>query len=140
MEKINSVLINDGMPQGERLVKLNQIAIQQMQVLEDNEDNAVKMVRRMYRNCELVLDASDYEETEIAIPVFATFTSFFQKMMLFELFFIYLHRQVYGLTLCQLETGNIFLLKFPVESPPRKGKRANNLNVLGVRTLSVSSP
>ena len=26
----------DGMPQGERLVKLNQIAIQQMQVLEDN--------------------------------------------------------------------------------------------------------
>ena len=33
---INAVLINDGMPQGERLVKLNQIAIQQMQVLEDN--------------------------------------------------------------------------------------------------------
>ena len=31
-----TVLINDGMPQGERLVKLNQIAIQQMQVLEDN--------------------------------------------------------------------------------------------------------
>ena len=27
----------DGMPQGERLVKLNKIAIQQMQVLEDNE-------------------------------------------------------------------------------------------------------
>lgn len=27
----------DGMPQGERLIKLNQIAIQQMQVLEDNE-------------------------------------------------------------------------------------------------------
>ena len=33
----NAVLINDGMPQGERLVKLNKIAIQQMQVLEDNE-------------------------------------------------------------------------------------------------------
>ena len=33
---INAVLINDGVPQGERLVKLNQIAIQQMQVLEDN--------------------------------------------------------------------------------------------------------
>ena len=32
----NAVLINDGMPQGKRLVKLNQIAIQQMQVLEDN--------------------------------------------------------------------------------------------------------
>ena len=36
MENINAVLINDGIPQGERLVKLNQIAIQQMQVLEDN--------------------------------------------------------------------------------------------------------
>ena len=34
MENINAVLINDGVPQGERLVKLNQIAIQQMQVLE----------------------------------------------------------------------------------------------------------
>ena len=37
MENINAVLINDGVPQGERLIKLNQIAIQQMQVLEDNE-------------------------------------------------------------------------------------------------------
>ena len=34
MENINAVLINDGVPQGERLMKLNQIAIQQMQVLE----------------------------------------------------------------------------------------------------------
>ena len=34
MENINAVLINDGIPQGERLVKLNQIAIQQMQVLD----------------------------------------------------------------------------------------------------------
>ena len=37
MENINAVLINDGVPQGERLVKLNQIAIQQMQVLEGND-------------------------------------------------------------------------------------------------------
>ena len=37
MENINAVLINDGVPQGERLVKLNQIAIQQMQVLNGNE-------------------------------------------------------------------------------------------------------
>ena len=36
MENINAVLINDGVPQGERLFKLNQIAIQQMQVLEGN--------------------------------------------------------------------------------------------------------
>jgi hypothetical protein len=38
MENINAVLINDGVPQGERLVKLNQIAIQQMQVLEGNSN------------------------------------------------------------------------------------------------------
>lgn len=35
MENLNAVFINDGLPQGERLVKLNQIAIQQMQILED---------------------------------------------------------------------------------------------------------
>ena len=35
MENINAVLINDGIPQGKRLVKLNQIAIHQMQVLEE---------------------------------------------------------------------------------------------------------
>ena len=38
MENINAVLINDGMPQGERLIKLNHIAIQQMQILEGNND------------------------------------------------------------------------------------------------------
>ena len=36
MENINAVLINEGIPQGERLVKLHQIAIQQMQVVEGN--------------------------------------------------------------------------------------------------------
>ena len=34
MENLNAVFINEGMPQGERLQKLNQIAIQQMTVLE----------------------------------------------------------------------------------------------------------
>ena len=38
MENINAVLINEGIPQGERLIKLNQIAIQQMQVLEENSN------------------------------------------------------------------------------------------------------
>ena len=38
MENLNAVFIDQGMPQSERLVKLNQIAIQQMKVLE-NEDN-----------------------------------------------------------------------------------------------------
>ena len=38
MENINAVLINEGIPQGERLVRLNKIAIQQMQVLEQDEN------------------------------------------------------------------------------------------------------
>ena len=38
MENLNAVFINDGMPQTERLVKLNQVAIQQMQVLEESEN------------------------------------------------------------------------------------------------------
>ena len=43
MENINAVLINDGVPQAERLIKLNQIAIQQMQVLEgDNNRHLLK--------------------------------------------------------------------------------------------------
>jgi len=36
MENINAVLINDGVLQSERLMKLNQIAIQQMRVLQEN--------------------------------------------------------------------------------------------------------
>lgn len=35
MENINAVFINDGIPQPERLIKLNRIAIQQMRILED---------------------------------------------------------------------------------------------------------
>jgi len=38
MENLNAVFIDQGMPQSERLVKLNQIAIQQMKILE-NESN-----------------------------------------------------------------------------------------------------
>ena len=34
LENINAVLINDGMPQKERLIKLNHIAIQQMRILQ----------------------------------------------------------------------------------------------------------
>ena len=38
MENLNAVFINDGMPQSDRLEKLNKIAIQQMKVLENIED------------------------------------------------------------------------------------------------------
>lgn len=38
MESINAVLIDDGLPQAERLEKLNKIAIQQMHILENIDD------------------------------------------------------------------------------------------------------
>jgi hypothetical protein len=38
MENLNSVFINEGVSQSERLIKLNQIAIQQMRVLQDVEN------------------------------------------------------------------------------------------------------
>jgi len=41
MENLNAVFINEGMPQQERLQKLNQIAIQQMTVLENVESKHI---------------------------------------------------------------------------------------------------
>jgi hypothetical protein len=41
MENLNAVFIHEGMPQGERLQKLNQIAIQQMTVLENVENKRI---------------------------------------------------------------------------------------------------
>lgn len=38
MESLNAVFIQDGISQRERLIRLNRIAIQQMQVLEDMTD------------------------------------------------------------------------------------------------------
>jgi hypothetical protein len=35
MENINAVLINDGIPQNERLLRLNKIAIQQLIILAE---------------------------------------------------------------------------------------------------------
>ncbi|WP_455591994.1 KilA-N domain-containing protein [Bacteroides sp.] len=43
MENLNAVFIDQGIPQGERLIKLNQIAIQQMRVLE--EDGSRKLLK-----------------------------------------------------------------------------------------------
>ncbi len=37
MENLNAVFINEGLPQRERLIKLNQSAIQQMRVLTEVE-------------------------------------------------------------------------------------------------------
>lgn len=45
MENLNAVFIEQGMPQGERLVKLNQIAIHQMSILESGDNNDRKLLK-----------------------------------------------------------------------------------------------
>ena len=42
MESLNAVFINEGLPQREWLIKLNQIAIQQMRILEDTNRKLLK--------------------------------------------------------------------------------------------------
>lgn len=42
MESLNAVFINEGLPQPDRLVRLNRIAIQQMEVLEDVNKKLLK--------------------------------------------------------------------------------------------------
>ncbi len=45
MENLNAVFIGQGMPQGERLVKLNRIAIRQMSVLENTNSGDRKLLK-----------------------------------------------------------------------------------------------
>ena len=45
MENINAVLIEQGLSQGERLVRLNQIAIHQMSVLESEDSSTRKLLK-----------------------------------------------------------------------------------------------
>jgi hypothetical protein len=42
MENINTLLIEDGLSQPDRLIKLNQIAIHQMAILEELEHKILK--------------------------------------------------------------------------------------------------
>lgn len=41
LESLNAVFINDGIPQGERLLKLNRVAISQMKVLTEVMDRQI---------------------------------------------------------------------------------------------------
>ena len=45
MENLNAVFIEQGVPQGERLIKLNQIAIHQMSILENGDNGDRKLVK-----------------------------------------------------------------------------------------------
>ena len=52
MENLNAVFIEQDMSQGERLVKLNPIAIHQMSVLENSDNNERKLLKHELRKGE----------------------------------------------------------------------------------------
>ena len=45
MENLNTVFIEQGTPQGERFIKLNQIAIHQMNMLENNDSRTRNLLK-----------------------------------------------------------------------------------------------
>ena len=51
MENLNAVFINDGFPQSERIEKLNKIAIQQMQILENVAEQRLLADKHSEKTC-----------------------------------------------------------------------------------------
>ena len=48
-------------------IEVTEVLSRIVEIEAENEDDAVEIVRQMYRNCDLVLDTSDYVETEISV-------------------------------------------------------------------------
>ena len=48
-------------------VMVTEILSRVVEVESECEEDAINMARKMYRNCDIVLDASDYKETNICI-------------------------------------------------------------------------
>ena len=48
-------------------VEIIEILSRTIETEAESEDAAVEKVRQMYRNCDIILDASDYVETEISV-------------------------------------------------------------------------
>ena len=48
-------------------VEITEILSRTIETEADCEEDAVREVRQMYRNCDLILDASDYVRTEISV-------------------------------------------------------------------------
>ncbi len=48
-------------------VKVQEVLSRIVDVEAVDEDDAIERVRRMYRKCQIVLDDSDYKETEFSV-------------------------------------------------------------------------
>ena len=47
-------------------IEITEVLSRIVEIEAENEDDAVEKVWQMYRNCDVILDASDYVETEIS--------------------------------------------------------------------------
>ena len=48
-------------------IEVAEILSRIVEIEADDEDDAIEKVRQMYRDCDIVLDSSDYIETNICI-------------------------------------------------------------------------
>jgi len=48
-------------------IEVMEILSRTIETEAENEEDAVEKVRKMYRNCEVILDASDYVDTEFSV-------------------------------------------------------------------------
>ena len=49
------------------IIEVTEVLSRIVETEAENAGDAVEMVRQMYRDCVIVLDASDYVETEISV-------------------------------------------------------------------------
>lgn len=48
-------------------VEIAEVLSRVVEIMADNNDDAMQTVKAMYRNCDIVLDASDYVLTEFSV-------------------------------------------------------------------------
>ncbi len=48
-------------------IEVIEVLSRTVEVAADDEQQALEAVRRMYRDCDIVLDASDYDRTEFCV-------------------------------------------------------------------------
>lgn len=48
-------------------IEVTEVLSRTIEMEAESEDDAIEMVRRMYRDCDIILDVSDYVETEISV-------------------------------------------------------------------------
>ena len=48
-------------------IKVTEVLSRVVEVMAENDEEAMQTVKAMYRNCDIVLDASDYTITEFSV-------------------------------------------------------------------------